>query len=128
MQREGIMQEQKVIEASQQSAIKGKKGFRKGISGCPTGRPKGIHDAKLLKKTVKERLESLNFDPILTLVEIARDVTVDIGIRRLAAKDLLDKTYPSLKAVDVSGEVAQNFSLNIVKSFEKIENIIEVKK
>jgi hypothetical protein len=80
-----------------------------GKSNNPGGRPKGIKDKRLLYRTVKEQLEAAGYNPVAALIKIALndfDEYVDVKVRKSAIKDLLDKAYPDLKAVDIKSDQA----------------------
>jgi hypothetical protein len=88
-----------------------------GKSNNSKGRPAGIKDKRLLYKSVQEQLSEAGFNPVELLIKIARndcDVEVDIKTRKSATKDLLDKAYPDLRAIDI-------------KSDQAVENVREIK-
>lgn len=77
------------------------KPFEKGKSGNPSGRPKGSISAKT--KMVQTKLEELDFDPITTMVEIAKDTNAPIAVRGKMATELASFVFPKRKAVEYSG-------------------------
>jgi hypothetical protein len=87
---------------------------KKGCTGNRAGRPKGIIDKRILYKSVQEQLIEAGYNPVAALIEVARDETWDIKVRKSAMKDLLDKSYPDLRAVDI-------------KSDQAVENVKELK-
>jgi hypothetical protein len=70
--------------------------FKKGASGNPAGRPRGIQTQAKLRKAIEQDLP----DILRSMVELAR--TGDVAAARL----LLDRTLPSLKAVDAPAPLA----------------------
>ncbi len=79
---------------------------RKGVANNPAGRPKGTPDRRTLHKTVHEQLVIAGFNPVQAMIRIAMDESIDIKTRKSATKDLLDKAYPDLKAVDIKSDQA----------------------
>lgn len=77
----------------------------------PGGRPKGY--AKTGGRTkgtknwstmaIREKLASLNCDPLEGMEKIATDEKNDISIRLQAYKELAKYVYPQLKAIEISG-------------------------
>ena len=66
------------------------------------GRQKGTPN----KRTVElaEKLAEMGFDPVATLVAIARDPSATPELRAHCAADLLPYLYPRRKAVELSGD------------------------
>lgn len=82
----------------------------RGVSGNIKGRPKGVPDKRTLYKSVQEQLIEAGYNPVAALIEVARDENWDIKVRKSAMKDLLDKSYPDLRAVDIkSDQAVENF-------------------
>lgn len=98
-----------------------KKGFQKGVSGNPRGRPKG----KVVEQ-IKAQLKEMNFDLIASLVDLARSAESDKD-RIEAIKCLMDRIYPRLKSVEVSGDVGTTFHLNVIKGDKKEPIVINPK-
>lgn len=79
---------------------------RKGVANNPLGRPRGTQDRRTLHKSVHEQLVIAGFNPVQAMIRIAMDEAIDIKTRKSATKDLLDKAYPDLKAVDIKSDQA----------------------
>lgn len=78
--------------------------FVKGVTSNPAGRKKGIIDKRQVYKTVREQLDAAGFNPVENMIKIARDESHPVQTRRQATKDLLDKAYPDLKAIDITSQ------------------------
>ena len=65
---------------------------------------------------IRSRLESEGFDPILEMIEIARDRENSVSVRRQATKDLLDKVFPDLKSVDVTSAETDEEEIKSLKT------------
>lgn len=73
------------------------------------GRKKGTPNKKTA--LVEEKLAEIGVDPLDIMARIAAGETLggetpDIGMRKDAAKDLLQYTYPKRKAVEHSGNIS----------------------
>ncbi|CAB4202090.1 hypothetical protein UFOVP1361_54 [uncultured Caudovirales phage] len=99
--------------------------YAKGVTGNVSGRPKGIKDKRLVYKTVREQLEAAGFNPVSTMIKIAEDESHPVQTRRQATKDLLDKAYPDLRAVEHTGDVGTYFNLSVVKAIEKKKKSVD---
>jgi hypothetical protein len=51
--------------------------------------------------SVRDQLKKFGFNPVEAMIEIAVDKSHPVSVRRSAIKDLLDKTFPDLKAVEM---------------------------
>jgi hypothetical protein len=78
--------------------------FVKGKSGNAAGRPKGCREHKWQYLSVKEQLIEEGFNPISAMIQIARNEEYAVNTRRHAIKDLMDKSYPDLKAIEVTSD------------------------
>jgi len=75
--------------------------FKPGVSGNPAGAPKGYK--KLKTKLVEAKLEELGYDPIMAMVELAKDKRTPIPVKAKLASELAGFVYPKRKAVEYSG-------------------------
>lgn len=83
---------------------------KKGRRG---GRQKGTPNKSSL--IARERIADLGCDPLMILVNIAQDEGVDPAVRVNAAKKLVDKCYPDLKAIDHTANSGEALPTLIVK-------------
>jgi len=103
--------------------------WRKGQSGNPQGRPRGVVDKRV--RTVMETLERLNFDPFEEKIKLAMRLKAKLhrnafrtGADTLAylhlysevLKDLIQYACPKLKQVD---SLAQ---LEIIEKLQSLES------
>lgn len=75
--------------------------FKPGQSGNLAGKPKGIKNK--IQYDVAKTLKENNFDPIIELIEIARDPKSGCRVRLEATMDLLSYVAPKLKSIEISG-------------------------
>ena len=89
-----------------------------------SGRKEGSPDKRRNYVSVREQLEELGFDPVYALVEIARDICVDIRVRKSAIKDLLDKTHPDLRAIEIQRDDSEMKELAEIK--DKMTELLSI--
>lgn len=75
----------------------------------PAGRPKGSPN-KTRREAVATLLERRfpEYNPILSMAEIANDETVDINIRCNMHKEVSQYIAPKLKSIEMSGQLDSN--------------------
>lgn len=78
--------------------------WKEGESGNTVGRKPGGKDKRRHYKTVRDQLEAAGFDPIETMIQIAKEENHPVQTRRQATKDLMDKAYPDLKAIEIQSD------------------------
>ena len=88
--------------------------YKKGQSGNPGGRPRST-----VLKSFKAKLDELDYDSVKTVVDLARSASSE-KVRVEAAGLILAREYPTLKAIEMSGDVGTHFSLNVVKTLESL--------
>jgi len=96
------------------------KPFEKGKSGNPNGRPKGSISAKT--KMVQTKLEELDYDPIASMVDLARDKETPVAVKAKLACELAGFVYPKRKAVEHSGSIGKGSIQGYTN--EELEDII----
>lgn len=95
------------------------KGFPPGVSGNPKGRPKNIED-KRTKENNKyydtlAKLRAMGYDPVESMVELARDTGEDRKLRFLADKELMARIAPTVKSIQVQGDLSEYANLESLR-------------
>jgi hypothetical protein len=92
------------------------KGFPKGVSGNPIGRPKGSKNK--VRYDVAEILKAEGCNPFKILAQIALGNTdysngkpIGVFTRKEAASDLASYVAPKLKSIELTGEERENFAV-----------------
>jgi hypothetical protein len=106
-----------------------KTSFKPGESGNPGGRPKKPQtiEAKRIIADVKAAARALTQDAIDTLAAVMKDPKAPPAARISAAVALLDRGHGRpTQAVDVSGEVAFDFSRLSDDELDEYERLLEL--
>ena len=83
--------------------------FKKGISGNPSGKPKG--SKKKFRFDVAAILHEMDCNPFQILADLAMDVTKGPRVRREAAADLCGYVAPKLKSMELTTDQEKPFSV-----------------
>jgi hypothetical protein len=75
--------------------------YKKGETGNPYGRPKGIPDWRTKYYNTRETLARLKHDPVEEIVKLAKNEDADEKLRFLANKELMARIAPVLKAITI---------------------------
>lgn len=85
--------------------------FKKGQSGNPAGKPVGI-ERKIVNAA--KIMHENHFCPILHAIYLFHDQDTKIKEKVEILKMLADKYAPNLKALEIKGEIANNYVLNVL--------------
>lgn len=101
------------LPSAPQKRGRGNPAFRKGVSGNPAGKPKGIKNrATLVQEAIKQQAEDLLIrylpDVVEEVIQQARKGNM------VAAKMLLDRAIPVKRAVEISNKDGKDFGVKII--------------
>lgn len=75
---------------------------------------------------VQNKLEELQFDPVLELVTLFRDpMNVDLSLKASIAKELLSYIAPKQRTVDEDGKAGGDININIIKFSDNNNAVIQ---
>jgi len=102
--------ERKVEKTSKSAAVKGKKGFQKGMSGNPNGRPKGI-----VNKTNEQIKEAIRTALSGHLEKLDADLKKMKPFQRWTVLDRLSRVViPSLTRADIEANVNGDMKITVL--------------
>lgn len=78
--------------------------FQKGHKLSQRGRPPGIRDKRLEYYDVHAKLIEHGHDPIVAIIEMAKDALLEPVLRFKANQELLSKVTPTLKSIEKRGD------------------------
>ena len=86
--------------------------FKKGVSGNPSGKPKGTKNKRSFD--FAQICSNHDFDPCLELIKIVRTEGASIHAKVQACSEIMSYLAPKLKAVEVSaGEHTEKFQMTM---------------
>lgn len=91
--------------------------FKKGQSGNPSGKPKGLKSR--IKFEFSQTCKDQNFDPCLELIKIVKNQENSVHARVAAASEIASYIAPKLKAMEISTSEDQQESFQMNISFGK---------
>lgn len=66
--------------------------------------------------SIRDQLSKARFDPVKAMIDIARNEENPVGVRRQATKDLLDKAFPDLRAIDFNASSVGEEEISALKN------------
>lgn len=82
------------------------------------GRKEGSRNRKSLELETLLQKKFPNYDPVISMVEIANDKKVDMSLRLAAHKEIAKYLRPQLKAIELTGQGGKD----LVKQYYKMSD------